>query len=209
MALLCVVVYHIDNWEAKMPADFSENQPINPPVEDGDKLDSANVATHMQHLVAEEGLHLEAKPDMARTAQRLAEAINDHSNFINHLGMTFSYENGQAVGRFDHTESLLGNPNFRILHGGVAATMLDTIGGLAGMIEIYRRDQGTLEDKSNKVKRLATVDLRIDYLAPGRGKHYIATAEVIRMGRKGCTTRMMLHNDEGKAIAHGLASYAY
>jgi acyl-coenzyme A thioesterase PaaI-like protein len=53
------------------------------------------------------------------------------------------------------------------------------------------------------VHRLATVDMRIDYIAPGRGRQFIGSAEVLRMGRKGCTTRMNMHNDEGKLIATG------
>lgn len=66
------------------------------------------------------------------------------------------------------------------------------------MIEIYRRNQGTFEEQTKKVRQRQRWILRVDYLAPGRGKSFIATAEVIRMGRKGCTTRMMLVNDEGK-----------
>ncbi|MEX7477870.1 hotdog domain-containing protein, partial [Acinetobacter baumannii] len=60
-----------------------------------------------------------------------------------------------------------------------------------------------------QVTRLATVDMRVDYLAPGRGKYFIARAEVLRLGRKGCTMRMTMVNDEDKQIAAGIASYAY
>lgn len=51
--------------------------------------------------------------------------------------------------------------------------------------------------------------MRVDYLAPGRGKYFIARAEVLRLGRKGCTMRMTMVNDEDKQIAAGIASYAY
>lgn len=146
--------------------------------------------------------------DVTHSAELLVNAMNN-SPFIKYIGLVFSYEDGQFVGRIDNMPALVGNTNFRILHGGVAATVLDSIGGLIGMLEIYRRDNSSLEEKNSKAKRMATVDLRIDYLAPGRGKQFIATGEVIRMGRKGCTTRMMLRNEEGKPIAHGIASYAY
>ncbi|MBL8323162.1 MAG: hypothetical protein JNJ93_12955, partial [Acinetobacter sp.] len=53
------------------------------------------------------------------------------------------------------------------------------------------------------------VDMRVDYLAPGRGKYFIARAETLRLGRKGCTMRMTLVNDEDKPIATAIASYAY
>lgn len=167
-------------------------------------------------LVAENDMNLDGlNPDSQLThididevGKKLALVMNQ-SPFVAFTGVTFNYENGEMVGQVSLKPELIGNPNFQILHGGMTATILDTIGGLVGMFEIYKRGQGTFEEQTKKVKRLATVDLRIDYLAPGRGKVFIATAEVIRMGRKGCTTTMLLVNDEGKKIAHGIASYAF
>ncbi len=148
------------------------------------------------------------KPSLEEIAERLVEVFN-RSPYIAHSGMTFYYENGEMVGKIQLNQNLIGNVAFQILHGGVAATILDSIGGLVGMFEIYRRNQETFDEQTRKVSRLATVDLRIDYLAPGRGKEFIATAEVIRMGRKGHTARMLLTNQEGKPIAVGIASYAF
>lgn len=93
--------------------------------------------------------------------------------------------------------------------GGVTATVLDTIGGLAAAFEIFRQNQGTYEEQSKKAQRLATVDLRIDYLSPGQGKSFFATAEVLKIGRQGCTVRMLLVNDENKTIAHGIGRYGF
>lgn len=109
----------------------------------------------------------------------------------------------------DMSDHLVGNVHFGILHGGVAATILDSIGGLQGMIELFRRGQGTFEERRKKVGRLATMDMRIDYLAPGKGTSFAATAEVVRLGRKSCTCRMQMVNDAGKLIAVGTASYVY
>ena len=78
---------------------------------------------------------------------------------------TYHYEDGKVYGKVKSNPALIGNPNFEILHGGMTATLLDTIGGLEGMLEIYRRDQGTFEEQTKKIKRMATVDLRVDYLA--------------------------------------------
>lgn len=147
-------------------------------------------------------------PDLDELSEKLVMAFN-HCPYIRHSGMKFYYEQGEMIGRVEANENLIGNVAFNILHGGVAATILDSIGGLVGMHEIYRRNQGTFAEQVKKVGRLATVDLRIDYLAPGRGKIFIATAEVIRMGRKGHTARMLLVNDTGTPIAVGIASYAF
>lgn len=141
--------------------------------------------------------------------QQLCRAFNT-SPFFHHLNMKMVLQDQDIKCVVDMDASLIGNVAFQILHGGVAATLLDSIGGIVAMGELYRRaDKDHIAETVKKVTRLATVDMRIDYIAPGRGKQFIGSAEVLRMGRKGCTTRMNMHNDEGKLIATGIASYAY
>ena len=85
-----------------------------------------------------------------------------------------------------------------------------SVGGIVAMGELYKKaEPETIAETIKKVSRLATVDMRVDYLAPGRGKYFIARAETLRLGRKGCTMRMTMVNDEDKAIATAIASYAY
>ena len=146
--------------------------------------------------------------DFDQVLQTLCETFSA-SPFMQHLGMQFNVVNGEIQGLIDMTPDLIGNTHFRILHGGATAAVLDSIGGIAAMAEIYRRREGLIEEQRKKVARLATTDMRVDYLSPGRGEYFIATAEVMRLGRKGCTMRMDLHNNEGKAIAIATAVYAY
>lgn len=140
----------------------------------------------------------------------ICEAFNNspfmrHNQFI--MQVNAAGDNIQCSTHMSDT--LIGNVHFGILHGGVAATMLDSIGGLQGMLELFQRGHGSFEERRKKVGRLATVDMRVDYLSPGKGTHFTATAEVLRLGRKGCTSRMQLVNDDNKLIAIGTASYAY
>lgn len=146
--------------------------------------------------------------DFEQVLQSLCETFSA-SPFMQHLGMQFNVVNGEIQGLIDMTPELIGNTHFRILHGGATAAVLDSIGGVAAMAEIYRRREGLIDEQRKKVARLATTDMRVDYLSPGRGEYFIATAEVMRLGRKGCTMRMDLHNNEGKAIAIATAVYAY
>ncbi len=139
---------------------------------------------------------------------QLCNAYNK-SPFFHHCGMTMRVVDGQIQGVFDMNSRLIGNVVFEILHGGVAATMLDSIGGIVAMAEIYRSGKGELADRIRQVTHLATTDMRVDYISPGRGTQFIATAEALRMGRKGCTMRMNLHNDQNKLIATAIASYVY
>ena len=49
--------------------------------------------------------------------------------------------------------------------------------------------------------KMATIDLRVDYLRPGLGTSFVATADVTRLsGRRG-STQVRLHNDSGTLVA--------
>ena len=154
-------------------------------------------------------IHLGAKVDINVVLSQLTQAFNA-SPYFAYNTMKMRVVDGQIQGYLEMQPNLIGNTAFQILHGGVAATLLDSIGGIVAMGELYQRaEPESLPEVMKKVARMATVDMRVDYLAPGRGQHFIATAEVLRMGRKGCTMRMTMVNDEGKAIATAIASYAY
>lgn len=154
-------------------------------------------------------IQLGAKADLNVVLNQLTQVFNT-SPYLAHNDMQMRVVDGQIEGYIEMKPNLIGNLSFQILHGGVAATLLDSIGGIVAMGELYRQaEPEQMAETLKKVSRLATVDLRIDYLAPGRGPYFIARAEVLRLGRKGCTMRMTMLNDQGKAIAAGIASYAY
>lgn len=154
-------------------------------------------------------LHLGSKADLNVVLSQLTKAFNS-SPYFSHNAMQMRVVNDEIEGYIEMQPYLIGNVAFQILHGGVAATLLDSIGGIVAMGELYKRaEPDQLPDTLKKVSRLATVDMRVDYLSPGRGKYFIAKAETLRLGRKGCTMRMTMVNDEGKAIATAIASYAY
>jgi uncharacterized protein (TIGR00369 family) len=114
---------------------------------------------------------------------QLCKAFNK-SPFFFHCGMEMRVVDGEIKGFVDINPNLIGNVAFQILHGGVAATLLDSIGGIVAMGAIYCHGKGELKDRIRQVARLATTDMRVDYLAPGRGTQFIATAEAMRMGSK-------------------------
>ncbi len=105
---------------------------------------------------------------------------------------------GKATVRIDFREELVGNFVTRILHGGVIASVLDVVGGCA-VIASFEPDE--------PMRGMGTVDLRVDYLRPGKGAHFLATGQVMRPGKRLASTRMELHNDEGVLIAIGTAIY--
>ena len=66
----------------------------------------------------------------------------------------------------------IGDARRNALHGGVISTLSDTCGGFALWTKI------ALDD------RMSTIDIRVDYLAPGQPELLIAEGTVVRMGNR-------------------------
>ena len=102
----------------------------------------------------------------------------------------------------------MGNPQQAILHGGVTAAILDTIGGLIAILHAVK-DLAPIDPQvfQGLLAKMGTIDMRVDYLRPGRGSLFIATAEVLRKGNKVAVCRMELHNQDNEHIALGTGTY--
>ena len=154
-------------------------------------------------------VNFDSNVDINVVLQQICHAFNQ-APFYAFCGMQMRVVDGVIEAYVEMQKDLIGNTAFQILHGGVAATILDSIGGITAMGELYKNAASTdLAEISQKVSKLATIDIRVDYLAPGRGQYFTARAETLRLGRKGCTMRMTMVNDEGKAIATAIGSYVY
>jgi len=136
----------------------------------------------------------------------LKQVMEVHIAFNRHLGLKVeSFDPEAPKLRFDMRPELVGNPLLKILHGGVISAVLDVAGGFAIMLQIASND---IEITAAKFPKLGTIDLRVDYLRPGRGKHFVATAKIVRKGSRIAVVHMELHNDEGELIATGGGAYA-
>lgn len=105
--------------------------------------------------------------------------------------------------RFEMRPELIGNPSTKILHGGVISATLDVAGGFVIMLGLAHE----MDSVPTSFPKMGTIDLRVDYLRPGRGKYFVATARIVRKGSRIAVTHMELHNDEGDLIATGGAAY--
>ncbi len=124
--------------------------------------------------------------------------------FNKHLGLKVeSFDREAPRLRFDMRPELIGNPSTKILHGGVISATLDVAGGFVIMLNLAHE----MDSVPTSFPKMGTIDLRVDYLRPGRGKHFIATARIVRKGSRIAVTHMELHNDEGDLIATGGAAY--
>lgn len=134
----------------------------------------------------------------------MRKVMEEHIAFNKHLGLKVeSFDMEAPKLRFDMRPELVGNPARQILHGGVISATLDVAGGFAIMLSLAADMTGIPTTFPN----MGTIDLRVDYLRPGRGKYFVATARIVRKGKRIAVTHMELHNDEGELIATGGAAY--
>ena len=145
------------------------------------------------------------KTRMEKAQALLRAVMEEHIAFNKHLGLKVeSFDPAAPKLRFDMRPELVGNPARQILHGGVISATLDVAGGLAIMLSFAQ--EATITPTS--FPNIGTIDLRVDYLRPGRGKHFIATGRIVRKGSRIAVIHMELHNDEGELISTGSAAYA-
>ena len=135
----------------------------------------------------------------------LKELFENFVPFNRVLGLKIeSFDSKAPQLRFDMKPELIGNPNRGILHGGVISAALDVMAGFSIHAAMLDRDNA---HSSDGFPKMGTIDLRIDYLRPGRGRYFIATGRVARLGSRVAVTHMGLVNDEGEQIATGSAAY--
>lgn len=145
----------------------------------------------------------------ALLATHITNLFSEHMPFNQLLGLQIKALGEDKVEiRFPWHEKLMGNPIAKILHGGVTAAVLDTVGGVMAMLYAIKYvDYTSIEEFQQNLPNVGTIDMRVDYLRPGKGQEFIATAEVIRKGKKVAVCRMELHNEEGTHIAFGTGTY--
>lgn len=113
-----------------------------------------------------------------------------------------------AVVRIDMRDDLIGNFEKNILHGGVMSSILDFTGGVIAQIHVLNEmKEASLEKLVKRLTGMGTIDMRIDYIRPGKGSYFLATGQILRLGHKVAVTRTELVNDEGLLIAVGTSSY--
>ena len=137
------------------------------------------------------------------------EIFSEKIPFIKVLGLkveSLSYERVRVS--FQMRDELMGNYKRGMLHGGVISSVIDAVGGLAALMGAQERMRGkTLATRLEKLERGSTIDLRVDFLRPGMGKWFVATAYALKTGNKIVVTRIELNNDQDDLVAIGTCSY--
>lgn len=104
---------------------------------------------------------------------------------------------GRAVLEVPFRPELIGDRERPALHGGVISALADTCGGAAVWTRVGPQD------------RVSTIDLRVDYLRPGRAETLLATGLVLRVGnRVGVVNIVLTHEGDPEPIAEAKGVYA-
>jgi len=137
-----------------------------------------------------------AQPLTDELLKQITEELNP---FQKMLGMRIvELEKGRAVMVIPYQSFLLGDIWRPALHGGVLSALLDSATGVAALSTVESAEE-----------RLSTLDLHIDYLAPGRAEDLYCTAEVIRRGKSSILVHGRVHHAAansdvalGRAVFH-------
>ncbi len=144
----------------------------------------------------------------SKTREAITAIFEQHITFNQTLGFKVVEFGSSPKVRFEMRPALVGHFQYGRLHGGVISAVLDATGGFALMCSFSELHPH--EDSAQVIARfmkLGTVDMRIDYLRPGIGEHFIATASVNRHGGRIGSTQMALHCNNGLLVATGVATY--
>ncbi len=133
----------------------------------------------------------------------------EKSRFTEGLGLSVASMNEKdASMKFSTSDDLAGSENTSNLHGGVIASVMDITGSLVVFSNlVHRMKAGTLQERVERVTRINTIDLRVDYIRPGAGTSFVATGYIMRTGTTVAVSRIEMRNDEDILVAVGTASY--
>ncbi|MFB6205428.1 MAG: PaaI family thioesterase [Haloglomus sp.] len=122
------------------------------------------------------------------------ESMFERMPFNQEVGIEITHAaDGYAEGRIDLEDRHSSNPLTRVAHGGVTYALADTLGGAAVI--------SAVEDIT------PTIDMRIDYLAPGTGEVMEGEAECTRVGESVATVDVVVRDGEGERLATARGTY--
>lgn len=146
------------------------------------------------------------RPDFQEALRR---AFEEKIPYCRALALKFKVVDGRAQVSFVKQDFMVGNTKLKVLHGGVTASVLDSVAGVAIMLKMVQADpKADVITQLREFTRLRTIDLRIDYLEPANADAFVATATVTRLGRRVANVQMALHDDGGRCVATGSAAFS-
>jgi uncharacterized protein (TIGR00369 family) len=129
----------------------------------------------------------------------LRQVAEEMIPFNKFLGLrVLAMEQGKVTMEIPWRDELVGDPVKQAMHGGVISMLADVSGGIAVWSAL-----------ENPLQRVSTIDLRVDYLRPGRLEPLIAEAATVRVGRSVGVADVRLFHASARAdsVATGKGVY--
>lgn len=125
------------------------------------------------------------------------EVVQQSQNRFNKLlGICIEREDDQGCVASLVIHSDLWNSMEGIVHGGVTSTLADVAMGHGAAPHV------------NGVQQCVTVESKINYLAPAKGSHLKAEANVLKKGKKIIVMEAKVFDEKGSLVAISTGTYA-
>ena len=128
----------------------------------------------------------------------IKQVVEEELPFHRFLGVLVDEtRKGYARLRLPFRPEFIGDPRRPALHGGIISMLVDTCGGTAVWASCNTDD------------RVATIDLRVDYLRPAPPVDIVAEGEVKLLGNRvgNASVRLFAASDPDTTIAEGRGVY--
>ncbi|WP_349352987.1 hotdog fold thioesterase [Flagellimonas sp. MMG031] len=133
-----------------------------------------------------------------KTKERLIRLAEEEIPIHRYLGLKVETIEKEFIRvRIPFREDFVGDIRTKRWHGGIMATVMDSVGGAIGIANFE-----SPEDK------LSTIDLRVDYLRFAEGKDLLFEGKLVRMGNRIMVTKMKAFQD-GMLVAEGRGVYNF
>ncbi|MBO6533102.1 MAG: hotdog fold thioesterase [Muricauda sp.] len=133
-----------------------------------------------------------------KTKERLIRLAEEEIPIHRYLGLKVDTIEKEFIRvRIPFREDFVGDIRTKRWHGGIMATVMDSVGGAIGIANFE-----SPEDK------LSTIDLRVDYLRFAEGKDLLFEGKLVRMGNRIMVTKMKAFQD-GVLVAEGRGVYNF
>ncbi|WP_154224416.1 hotdog fold thioesterase [Marinicella rhabdoformis] len=106
-------------------------------------------------------------------------------------------EDGYVKVSVPYRKEVVGDIRLNRWHGGIIATIMDSVGGITGWTHFTSNND-----------KLATIDIRVDYLKAAQASTIIVSGEIVRLGNRIMVTKMKAYQNEA-LISEGKAVYSF
>lgn len=133
-----------------------------------------------------------------KSKERLIKLAEEEIPIHKHFGLKVEIVEKDFIKvRVPFRKDLVGDIRTNHWHGGIIATILDSVGGAIGIANFNSPND-----------KLATIDLRVDYLSFADGKDLIFEGKLVRLGNRIMVTKMKAFQ-ENILIAEGKGVYNF